>query len=243
MKIAGLTGLVFGSFFILAPNALAQNTAAVFGPVVNADANDIEYRAALSPDGEGRDLFVHRLHYQKAINDDLRWRVVLQGSDLENGDLEFNFVQAELQWQVRDKADHGWDSAVRLDVRINEGDDTPSLVGLNWTSQKELTERWRLNTVLLSGLEVGQDRTDGVFLQSRVQTSYALTDRLRFGGEVFNFYGSTADFAPLGLQNHAAGPFLSGKLTKDIGFFVGALFGFTEGARSQDYRVFVSKAF
>ncbi|MEO0721994.1 MAG: hypothetical protein AAFY43_07565, partial [Pseudomonadota bacterium] len=56
-----------------APIAAAQSTGGVFGPVVDASDEAWDFRVSLDPDSENTAL---RLHYQRAINNDLRWRVI-----------------------------------------------------------------------------------------------------------------------------------------------------------------------
>ena len=58
---ATLAALLFLAFVM--PSALAQNTGAVFSPVVTEGHQSMQYRAAYDPDSH---VFAQRLHYQRA---------------------------------------------------------------------------------------------------------------------------------------------------------------------------------
>ena len=76
---------------LLAPAALAQNVGGVFGPGVRDGDRSAEYRGAFVPEEDGRDSrSVHRLHYQYALNDSVRLRGVVQGSDVNSSSLEYD---------------------------------------------------------------------------------------------------------------------------------------------------------
>ena len=225
--------------------AAAQTTGGVFGPGVSAGDRTLEYRAAFAPvDGSDDVRFVHRLHYQHALNESWRLRGVLQGSDVETGRQEFNFFQAELQWQFLEKNERGLVSALRLDGRITEGDDGPDLIGLNWTTDWNIDADWRIRGVLLVGKQIGEGRLGGVNLETRTSLTYRADENLRIGIESFNFYGNTS--AGLGSfkdQRHQLGPSASLTLGNRWSLFGGILFGLSNPAPDTDYRLWITKSF
>lgn len=233
---------LFTLFTIPICSAFAQNTGGVFGPEVTPGSSAFEGRVAIAPGSDGRDRrFASRVHYQKAISDNLRLRAVVQGVDTQANGFEFAFVQLEAQLQFREDEIHGWDSAVRFDAQFADGG--ADLIGINWTSDIFLNDRWKLRGILMGAVQVGSERRSGAFLQTRSSISYKLDSNYQVQLQMFNNYGSSADFADFRDQNHAVGPAVSGKLGKDWSFEASALFGVTDAATDTDLRIFLTKAF
>lgn len=230
--------------FAVAPMAFAQNVGGVFGPVVKEGDRSAQYRAGFSAgQNGGPDRFVHRIHYQHAVSNRLRWRVVAQGSDLETGDLEGNFVVGELHWQFLDAKESGWSSALRLDGRLSEGDDGAHLIGLNWTSQVPLSEDWSFIGVVLVAEELGDRARDGTFVQTRASLTHTLKGGNKLGVEMFNVHGDIGDLQDLDQQNLTIGPTFSTKLNQDWSLFAGVQFGLTDPARDTDMRLWLGRSF
>jgi len=232
------------AILLFAPIAAAQNVGGVFGPVVKEGDRSFQYRAGFSPGQDGGpDRFVHRVHYQQAINESLRWRVVAQGSDLEDGNLEGNFLVGELHWQFLDQKTDGWSSALRLDGRLTEGDDGASLIGLNWTSQVPLSEDWSFIGVILLAEELGDRARDGTFVQTRASLTHTLSGGNKIGVEMFSVHGDIGDLQDLDEQNLTVGPTFSTKLSEDWSLFAGMQFGLTDPARDTDFRLWFGRSF
>ena len=232
-----------GLLFLL-PTAHAQNTAGVFGPDVAPGSQALDWRVSVAPGSDGRsDRVASRLHYQRAVTDDLRLRAVLQGADepAADSDFDFDFFQLEAQWQFREDHASGWDSALRLDLQIAEG--RADLLGLNWTSDVPLGGAWRARGVLLTAVQLGSQRGDGLFLQTRASVSYALGAGTQLQLQSFNIFGSTAGFGDFDDQNHALGPAVSGKFGRGWSFEAGLLFGLTDATADTDFRLFISRSF
>lgn len=243
MKFAKYSALVSIVMFA-GPWAFAQNVGGVFGPNVTEGDKSWQYRAGFSPgEDDGPDRFVHRFHYQQAINDSVRWRVVVQGSDLEDGNLEGNFVVGELHWQFLDEKKDGWSSAFRVDGRLSEGDDGAHLIGLNWTSQVPITEDLSFVGVILLAEELGDRARDGTFAQTRASLTYKLDGGNKIGVEMFNVHGDLGDLQDLDQQNLTIGPTFSTKLGGDWSLFTGVQFGLTDPARDTDLRLWIGRPF
>ena len=225
--------------------ALGQTTGGVFGPGVAEGDRSAQWRVAWAPGEGGRqDRIASRLHYQHAVSPRLRFRGVVQGSDVETGDFELNFVQFETHWQFS-KAPK-WKSALRVDTRLVEGDDGENQVGLDWTNQWPLKwfgggERTSLTVVGLSNIRLKGDSSVGL------ETRAAITHRLEGSPwtvalQSFDAYGRTRNFPRLEDQNHRVGPSVSRRFG-DVDFRATALFGWSEAAQDIDVALWVGKRF
>jgi hypothetical protein len=226
-------------------NGHAQTVGGVFGPNISDGDTSAEYRAAFAPvDGSDDVRFVQRIHYQYAFNDGWRVRGVLQASDIETGNQEFNFFQGEIQWQFLEENKYGVSSAVRLDGRITEGDDGADLVSLNSTTQWNINKNWQTTGVILLGRELGNDSRDGINLETRVSLLRRVSGRVRIGVESFNIWGNSDDgFASIDAQRHSLGPVATLSLGNGWSILGGTLFGVTDAAPETDFRIWVNKSF
>ena len=82
---------------VVSPIAYAQNTSGVFGPVIDEGERGWEYRATYEPDSEG---LAQRVHYQQALNGELRWRAVAQVRKTDDSDVDLDYLRGEIIWQV-----------------------------------------------------------------------------------------------------------------------------------------------
>ncbi len=223
---------------LCAPNVFAQSTGGVFPPVVNEGHKSAQFRTGYDPDSE---KFANRLHYQQSLNDDLMWRVVVQSRETEDSDLDFDFVQGELFWQLEDVADN-WQTGFRFDARIR-GDNRPQLFGANWMNQFSLSEKWTARAVVLSSFDIGDDARDGVFVGTRTSLAYKTDAGPSLGVEFFNSYGSTESLGNFNTQNHQIGPFAVLPVAKDWGVLVGALFGVSDAAQDTNLKLWLTRKF
>lgn len=186
-------------------HALA-NTSSVFSPDVSEGDRSWEYRSSFEP-GEDRDpdTFAHRLHYQHSLNDQTRWRLIAQQSDKESG-LEFRYARLELQHQLHEDEAAGFDSALRFEMQLAEGDDLPSRVRVAWTGKVDVTPNWQLRSNVLTGKQFDSGAEAGLLLETRWQASYKLNNGVRVGLEMFNDLNTTADVGSFDEQEHTLGP-------------------------------------
>jgi len=118
---------IFLGFLILffsSVTAAAQNTGGVFPPSVDEGHKSLQYRSAYNLEN---DNFAQRLHYQQAINGDFMWRIVGQTRETESSDFDFDFLQAELFWELSPE-DTDYRHGVRFDARLRD-DNRPHQVG------------------------------------------------------------------------------------------------------------------
>ena len=231
-----LSMLTACSGVFIGTSAFAQNTGGVFPPVVNENHRSIQYRAAYNPD---TDAFAQRLHYQQSIDDSLMWRIIGQTRKTSDSDADFDFVQAELFWEMTPN-DAKWRRGVRFDARVRS-DNRPGFLGFNGMTQTQITETLEIRALFLTSVELGENARDGVFIQTRAHLAKSLPSKRRIGIELFNSYGSTAEFEKFDNQSHSAGPFLTTPLGDGFNLFGGALFGITDGAPDTDLRLWITK--
>lgn len=228
---------------LLTPCALAQNTGGVFGPKVSGDERQAEYRFGFVPEEDGADhRYAHRLHGALALDNRRMARVVVQGADQggPNG-FDFQFLQAELFWELSDEQAQDWNYGIRLDARIS-GDNRPDQLGFNWSNQFRLTDDFFARAVLLTAVQFGDNSADGVLLSARGSLNYKLADGYALSLQSFNSLGSTEDF---GTENRSQqlGPMMSGPLEQGWYWQAGALFGVGNAAPDSDLRVWIGKNF
>ncbi|MEO1029059.1 MAG: hypothetical protein AAFX02_08395 [Pseudomonadota bacterium] len=238
---------LFGWLLLISfgPLAFAQTVGGVFGPNIKDGDKTAEYRLAIAPvDGSDDAIFVHRVHYQQAFNESWRARGVVQLADNQTGGHDFNFFQAELQWEFLEENNWGLSSALRLDGRVTDEDDGADLISFNSTTQWNIDENWRATAVILVARELGNNARDGINLETRASLTRKLGDRYRLGLESFNVIGnSDGGFAPANQQRHSLGPVSTASLGQGWSILGGVLFGVSDGAADTDFRLWVTKSF
>jgi len=166
----------------------------------------------------------------------------VQGADTNVSGFDFDLVQFEAQYQFLEDEQHGIDSAVRVDLLINDNVG-PNLVSFNSTTDVPLGERWVWRGVVLAQVQFGEDRSDGLFLQTRSSLRYKINKAVNIQAQVFNFYGSTANFQDFDDQVHSVGPAISAKLGQGWSVEASTLFGVTDATADVDFRIFLAKSF
>ncbi len=244
-----LVSLLVTFIVAVAAPAHGQTTAGVFGPNISEGDRSAQFRIATSPgQNNGPDRWEARIHYQHALKDNLRARIVLQGSDIETGKFESNFIQAELQWQFKKAAKKSswqstWASALRLDARLVEKDDGVNRMGVNWTNQWNPNQTWQFNNVVLVGTEIGSNARDGLILEIRNGAKYKIGANTRIGIESFSALGRSNALGNFNTQNHRLGPVMTGKIGGETKYLVGMLFGVSRPARDVDFRLWLTRGF
>jgi len=238
--------LVLGGFFfawgLTAGPALAT-TGTVFSPDVEAGEHGLEYRFSLQPEHDDEpEVFTHRMHYQRAFSESLRWRLIGTQRSVDNDELEFRYARLELQWQFLEEEQHGWDSALRYELQIAEGDDLPHRVRLAWSGKGDVSDEWQLRGNVLVGREFGAESGSGLLLETRAQATYRLDNGTRVGLEMFNDLNTTADMGGFDEQGHQLGPIIKtglGGWNVDISY----LAGLSDAAPDHDIRLMVVRDF
>lgn len=218
------------------PIAMAQSTSGVFGPVIDEGESGWEYRATYDPDDEDIN---QRLHYQRAINGAMRWRIVAQVRSTDDSDLDPDFLRGELVWQVTPD-DQKFQSGFRFESRYRF-DDRPGDVTVHWTNQWKHFDNWTLRAILGATQQIGNDPADGVLIQTRASATTSIAEGPKLGVEWFAEYGSTSDWLSLKDQEHQIGPVAVWDFGKDWSLYTGVLFGATDSAADTNLRLRISK--
>ncbi len=232
-----------GLFLLAGANtAFAQNTSGVVGPTVDEGESTLEYRLGLDPENSrGETGVAQRLHYQRSINSDLRWRVVGRFQKTAESDFDFDYVQAELVWQLSND-DKSYQNGLRFDARIR-GDSRPGQLGVNWAHQWSFGQGWEIRGVLKSEVQIGQGSDDSFSLESQARVQKKLPQGRAIGVKMFNNYGDTHDIQPFDQQSHVAGPYLSTPFIEKLTLSTGVLFGLTETSPDTQIQLWLTRSF
>ncbi len=236
--------IVFGVVFVAAPPgaALAQSTSAVSGSEVTAGEHLVDYRFAYSPENDGRDEgFVHRFHYQYGFTERLRGRALITFGKRGAEPLKARTASLEALYQFKERAGKtGWDSAIRLDGNIPLEEDKPGRGRVAWHNQYKFENGVELRGVLLLGREFGDLAGAGASIETRAEATYKLKSGVRVGAQMFNLYGTTANFGSFDDQRHQIGPVLKGRIGEHLRYETSVLVGVSKAASDADFRLFFS---
>ena len=234
-----MKNLFFGIVLILlsALPAMAQNTGGVFPPGFGDDHETAQYRIAINAD---TNRFAQRLHYQKSLNSKRLWRIVGQTRETASSDFDFDFVAAELFWELSETSDK-WRKGFRFDA-IFRGEERPGQINVNYMNQWTLDDGWSARLIGLSSLQIGDNKRDGILLQPRAQLAKKLNDGPRIGVEYYGSLGSTEDIS-MKRNRQTVGPFISTKLVGKTSVLAGAQFGLNDASADADLRLWITQGF
>jgi len=228
---------ILAIFLMSAGVAQAQNTGGVLPPGFGPDHKSAQYRIAVDLDSGN---FAQRVHYQQSLDSQRLWRVVLQTRETASSDFDFDFLQAELFWELTDPTAK-YRSGVRFDARLRD-DNRPGQFGLNWSNNWKLNDGWNARVVALSAIQVGENRSDGISLAPRAQLSKALEGGPTVGVEYFGSFGNTENFT-ISKAGQTVGPFVSTRLVGKTSIMAGVQFGLTDAAPDADLRLWLTQGF
>lgn len=230
--------LAFAHLLIGAPKATAQNTGGVPSPIVNVGHSAMQYRATYAPDSEG---LAQRVHFESALDGSRMLRVIAATRKTSDGDVDFDYVEGELFWQVSDDAAF-WQTGFRFDGRIRS-DGRPGGVGINWLNQWKLANDITTRFTVIASANVGNDATDDIFLRTRGGAMKSLDNGASVGIEFYNSYGAASQVGDFDDQSHTIGPALTIPIGKDLSIYTGAQFGVTKAAENTALRFRLIKNF
>ena len=244
----------------LATPAHAQFTGGVFGPVVKDGASSVEYRIAVDPSPDPEELFddprvAQRVHAQTSVSDKVQLRGVIATRTAfdfveSNDDLrieaenyfEFDFVQAELTWQLTEDDTRDYQTGLRFDARIR-GEGRPAQVGFNWMNQWALGDGWQARALLTSVVVEDSNVIDDLNLGGRAQLAKKLDSGPTVGLQLYTGFGKLADFQVFTPDTSTfGGPFVAFPLGDGVSLRTGALFGLSETAPDTQLRLWLTKS-
>lgn len=234
-----MRNLFLGILLILlsAVPAVAQNTGGVFPPGFGDDHETAQYRIAVNTD---TNRFAQRLHYQKSIDSKRLWRVVGGTRETDSSDFDFDFVGAELFWELSETTDR-WRKGFRFDGIIR-GEDRPEQINVNYMNQWTFEDGWSARLIGLSSLQFGDNKRDGILLQPRAQLAKRVADGPVLGLEYYGSLGSTEDIS-MKRNRQTIGPFISTKLVGKTSILAGAQFGLNNASADADLRLWITQGF
>ena len=232
--------LFFGltATLVLTKTMFAQSTSSVFNPDVSKGESAFEYRAAYDADS---DTFGQRIHYQYGFTDSFRGRIILTQRSTDAEPFDFRYIRFEGQWQFLRDQDVGFDSALRFELQIADGDNRPSRARIAWSTKYVFDNALEIRGVLLTGHQFGADSGDGFLLDARTQINYPISETAKIGIDYYANFNNHKNIGSFDEQKHSIGPIYKQKLRNGWSFQLGPLFGLSDAASDFDFRLFVIK--
>jgi len=234
---------IFCLYFVLllfSGVSFAQGTGSIFAPMVNEGHRSFQYRMVVDPNDDMNEVgFAQRLHYQASIDGDFRWRLIGQTRKTNDSDFDFDFVQAELSWDLSED-EQPYRTGLRFDVRVRD-EDRPNQLGLHWTNQYNFGNDWHARGILMTSVQVGNNAASGVTIQTRWRVAKRLEQGQTLGAEFYNNYGNSRDFGDFNDQNHSIGPIYVKSLGSGWSVLSSALFGLSDQAADTELKLWFTK--
>ncbi|MGB3456981.1 MAG: hypothetical protein WBG08_07615 [Litorimonas sp.] len=222
--------------------AQAQNVTGVFSPTVSEDDHALEYRAAGVIDAPGDDfLWAQRLHYERAISDNFRPRIVVATEETASNEVELDFIRLEAVWQLTPD-DRKHQMGMRFEGRVRtEGAEE---IRANFINQWALPNNFRARAILMNTLQVAQRTNNELQFQGRFELSRKLPESgIRLGLHSYVELGDTSDIRAFKDDEAEIGPFIEFDLTDDVAVYIGTLHGLTDASDDNQLRFFIERAF
>lgn len=211
----------------------AQNDGLVFGPEVIAKQASIDFRTAYNSDLEA---WVYRNHVQYSFTDSFNLRGIVQHKIDASNQWDFRYFRIEGLWQFLEDEKAGWDSALRFELELAEGDNLPSRFRVAWTGAYDINPDWQVRGNFLTGYRIGPDSGPGALIEVRGQVSRRINENVRLAFDYFGNMNDTKSFGNWSSQRHQVGPTLTLRASDKISVTTGALFGISQNASSSEFR-------
>ena len=232
---------VFVSLLSAGP-ALAQNVTGVFGPTVNEDDHNFEYRIAAALDQDGDDArWAQRFHYERALSGSFRVRGVLATRETASSEMDYDYSRIEAVWQISPD-EQAYQTGLRFEAR-HRGDGRPEEVRANWINQWSLDDGWRARAILMNTLQVAQRTNDELQFQGRFELSRQMPSGVRLGLHSYVDLGDTGDLRAFKGNEAEVGPFIEFDITDKTAIYIGSLHGLTRSSDDNQLRLFIERAF
>jgi hypothetical protein len=214
---------------------------AVPHPDVRRGETSVDFRAGYALPDDGRSArYGQRFHFQQALGDRLRLRLLVQQGEAANGVILTQTISPQIQFQMVESETHGgWDSAIRIDGFIPV-DDRPGRARIGFFNAFDLGNGVEARADLFAAREFGDRAAGGLQIETREEISFAATRRTRAGLQLFNSFGSTGQFGSFNQQRHQAGVLARSKITSHLGVEAGWLFGISTAAPDADFRIILT---
>ena len=227
---------------LIAWPASAQNVTGVFGPVVNEDDHNLEYRAAAAFDVNGDDArWSQRIHYERALSGSFRVRGILATRETASSEMDYDFSRLEAVWQITPDG-NDYQTGIRFEAR-HRGDGRPEEVRANWINQWSLDDGWRARAILMNTLQVAQRTNDELQFQGRFELSRKMPSGVRMGLHSYVEFGDTSQLRAFKGDEAEIGPFIEFDITDTTAIYIGSLHGLTDSSDDNQLRIFIERAF
>ena len=235
-----LGGKILCALVILTNYAHGQNTGMVFGPNVVAEETVVDFRIGYDAD---EDSWVYRNHLQHSFSDSFNLRGIFLHKINSSNKWDFRLFRVEGLWQFLESREAGWDSALRFDLEIAEGDNLPSRIRLAWSGAYDMNNDWRITSNFLTGDEIGPASDSEELFEVRAQISRRLNKKSRLAIDYFGNMNNVKALGDWESHRHQLGPTLNIHPNKTITITAGALFGLSPAASDMEYRLAATYAF
>ena len=217
----------------------AQNVSGVFGPTVNADDHNAQYRLTVDPENDVQ--WAQRFHYERALSDNFRPRVLLATRETNSSEVDIDYIRIEAVWQITpDENSHQIGARFEGRVRFDGAEE----IRANLINQWDLGDGWRARAILLNTLQVADKTNDNLQFSSRFGLSRKMPQGYRIGVHGFFDLGDTGGLDILNDQSTSeAGPFISFNISDKTDLYIGTLHGLTEASRDTQLRLMIGQAF
>lgn len=224
--------IIFAAASLACGAATAQRTGTVASPVIKPGAS-IGFAVGLAAE-EDEAGYAHRFDYKHALFD--RWQVrAMAVYNDRGGDYRYRRLALEAMHQFA-SSEHGWNSAIQVRGRLPDGNDGPGRVRVAWLNRWRSKAGTELRLIGLASQEFGDERRNGLALETRAEASWPLAGGTRIGAQMFNRFNRTTDFGAFKTQQHSVGGALKGDLTETVSFRLNALTGLSESAPDFELR-------
>ncbi|MEO1305592.1 MAG: hypothetical protein AAFV37_11480 [Pseudomonadota bacterium] len=232
-KLWRFPACIVASGMLLQSVAGAQSTGSVASPVIKPGSTiGLAAAIAFEDDEEG---FAHRVDYRQAVSDRWRLSAILFFND-RGGDYRYRRVAFEAMHQVA-SSETGWNSALQVRARFPDGNDGPGRVRVAWLNRWRPADGPELRLIGLASQEVGDNRRNGVALETRGEATWRVGPDTRAGAQVFNRFNTTSEFGSFQTQRHSVGGVIKGSLADRVSYRVNALAGVSDAAPDFELRV------
>lgn len=235
---------VWGCVAFLAAQAVsvawAQDVNGVPNADVNAGAESISFRTAFQPASSGRPYaYAQQVAYQRSFSDSWSTRLSIQHGTRNGTDFGFRFLQADVQYQFAEDQKYGWDGSILLIARVPDDGDGPGRLGAAIAAKYTPDIHWEMRGVVFAGHEFGLGSRNGVALATRVEATRDIAAKVRVGAMLVDNFNTSAHFGSFNEQSHQAGIVAKGFLTHSLSFNAGAMFGISDAAPDEEFRLFL----
>jgi hypothetical protein len=221
---------IISAAFILAASTAYAGVSRVSKPTVSAGEVQIQYSGTRYDDDKKKlnNKQAHNYEIEYGFSD--RFKAGIEGNSERKTKQkhEFTAYGVEAQYVLTKQKSYWMDSAIKAEYAIATQSKTADQLDIKWLAAKKIGNT---NTVVnvKFGNELGDNRKNGVTLDTAVQTSYKMSTHISPGIEWHAEYGKLNALNESKNHAHYVGPIITGELFRigqseakyTTGYFVG----------------------